>query len=117
LLFILFYFIVLSHGREQGTKDLSVEKRFIKEKAVAMIILIAARDWPDKWPTFLEQLVTIAGQGVRHPSFPARVRVRWRVCDDVCACMCVCGHVVWCGECALTPVAVCHDMSRTPSWS
>ena len=55
-----------------------MEKRFIKEKAVAMIILIAARDWPDKWPNFLEQLVTIAGQGVRHPPFPARVR--WCVC-------------------------------------
>jgi hypothetical protein len=42
-----------------------VEKRFIKEKAVATVIQIAACDWPERWPKFLDLLVTIAGQGVR----------------------------------------------------
>lgn len=51
---------------KQGTKDFSVEKRFIKEKAVSLIVQVASHDWPAQWSNLLDLLVQIAGQGVRH---------------------------------------------------
>ncbi len=51
----------------QGTKDLTQEKKFIKEKAVAVIIEIVVLDWPNNWKDLLDQLVAIAKRGVRSP--------------------------------------------------
>lgn len=40
------------------------EKKFIKEKAVAVVVEMAIRDWPQQWPNFLDLLVQIAAMGV-----------------------------------------------------
>jgi len=49
----------------QQTKDMGVEKGFIKEKIVAVIVEMAVQDWPQQWKNFLELLVQIAAMGVK----------------------------------------------------
>ena len=39
-----------------GTRGIG-EKRFIKEKAVALVVEVAKRDWPPRWPSLLGDLV------------------------------------------------------------
>lgn len=46
-----------------GTKDACVEPRYIKEKAVEIVVEIAKREWPSQWVNFLTSLKEISSKG------------------------------------------------------
>ena len=46
-----------------GTKSLLEEKRFVKEKAVQVLVRLARRDWPVRWPDLMLSITGLAGLG------------------------------------------------------
>ena len=46
-----------------GTLDAATELHFVKEKSAAIASNIASREWPQRWPNFLDVLMEAAAQG------------------------------------------------------
>ncbi|EKX44889.1 hypothetical protein GUITHDRAFT_163474 [Guillardia theta CCMP2712] len=46
--------------------DLLVEPRFLKEKAVQIVALIAKREWPHQWPSLFAELTSLSRTGDSH---------------------------------------------------
>ena len=45
---------------QNGTKPLLLEKRFVKEKAVQVLVSLARRDWPVRWPDMMQVVIDLA---------------------------------------------------------
>lgn len=60
--------ILLRHSRrtnEQGTKPGGAEPTHFKEKLVQVPVEIAKRDWPQRWPGFIDGLLGLLSSDVR----------------------------------------------------
>ena len=46
---------------EKGTRDITIETKYIKEKLVTILVEIAKRDWPQRWPDLLQVYIKFRG--------------------------------------------------------
>ena len=50
----------------QGTHDLLTEHAHIKDGLTRVVVEMAKREWPQQWPSFLQELSDICSLGVRN---------------------------------------------------
>ena len=48
-----------------GTRDILTEPSYLKEKLAQVVVDVAKRDWPQRWPDLLDTLEKLMATGVR----------------------------------------------------